>query len=206
MEQSVSFLSEEFELEAVIDRRDAPRGAVVTHPHPLYGGDMNNHVVGIICRAYARRGYTTLRFNFRGAGRNQGSYDEGRGEQNDVRAAVAFLKDNGAQQVVLAGYSFGAWVNALAAAGGLQAWRLVMVSPPVAFVDFSAIAALPNLQLVVTGSRDEYAPVDQIQRHLSLWNPKASMEVIAGSDHFYSGHGRQLGQIIVQHTDGLQNA
>jgi alpha/beta superfamily hydrolase len=197
MEQPISFLSENLELEAIIDRRDAARGVVVTHPHPLYGGDMNNHVVSIICRAYARRGVTTLRFNFRGAGRSQGRYDEGRGEQNDVRAAADFLANSGAGQVDLAGYSFGAWVSALATTAGLQAQRLIMVSPPVAFVDFSTIAALPNLQLVVTGSRDDIAPPALIKRHLQKWRPQLQLNIIDGADHFYQGFGSELEKMLM---------
>jgi alpha/beta superfamily hydrolase len=203
MEQAVSFLSENLELEAIIDRRDAARGVVVTHPHPLYGGDMNNPVVGIICRAYVRKGFTTLRFNFRGAGRSQGRHDEGRGEQNDVRAAADFLKASGVRHVDLAGYSFGAWVSALAAAGGVQAQRLVMVSPPVAFVDFSAIAALPNLHLVVTGSRDDIAPPAMIERRLPTWNPQVQLKIIDGADHFYGGFGPELEKVL---TDRIERS
>ena len=196
MEQSIHFSSGPLELEAMIDRRDGARGVVVTHPHPVYGGSMDNHVVKAICLAYARSGYTTLRFNFRGAGRSQGQYDEGRGEQDDVRAAVALLKDRGMVQIDLAGYSFGAWVNALAVTGGLAAMRLIMVSPPVAFLDFSAVTSLPNLQLVVTGSRDDFGPAEKVQRIMPQWNPAAPLEIIEGCDHFFSGPTRQLEQIL----------
>ncbi len=199
MEQPVHFLSENLELEAMIDRQDEKNGVVITHPHPLHGGDMHNHVVDVLRQAYAQNGFTTLRFNFRGAGRSQGLYDEGRGEQSDVRAAVTFLKEKGVREVDLAGYSFGAWVNALAVTGGLQTERLVMVSPPVAFVGFDGVGELPNLQLVVTGSRDDFAPADQIQPQLPQWNPATAMEIIEGCDHFYSGHGRELEEIITRH-------
>jgi len=92
---------------------DCARGAVViTHPHPLYGGDMDNPVVESVARAYAEKGMATLRFNFRGVGRSQGRYDEGMGEQEDVTGAVAHVRELGAGSVDLAGYSFGAWVNA----------------------------------------------------------------------------------------------
>ena len=199
MEQAVLFGSENLELEGMLHTRDDKRGVVVTHPHPLYGGDMDNHVVETICQAYGQCGFTTLRFNFRGAGRSQGRYDEGRGEQNDLRAAVALLKDEGIEQIDLAGYSFGAWINALAVTAGLQTQRLVMVSPPVAFIDFADIGALTDLKLVVTGSRDDIAPVERIQQQLPLWNPEAAMEIIEHCDHFYSGCTRQLEQSIIGH-------
>ena len=199
MAQIVQFLSEDIQLEGMLDHRAGSRGVVITHPHPLYGGDMHNHVVEIICKAYAEKGYTTLRFNFRGTGRSKGRHDQGRGEQNDIRAAVGLLTDSGIGQVDLAGYSFGAWVHALAVSGGLQAGRLVMVSPPVAFIDFADIGALPNLQLVVAGDRDEFAPADRIQRQLKQWNPATALEIIKGCDHFYSGCARQLENILSRH-------
>ena len=199
MVKNIHFPSDDLALEARIDQRDGTEGVVVTHPHPLYGGSMDNHVVDAVCMAYARKGFTTLRFNFRGAGRSQGSYDEGRGEQNDVRAAVAYLQDQGMVQIDLAGYSFGAWINALAITEGLQANRLVMVSPPVAFIDFAGIGALPGLHLVVTGSRDEFAPVAQIRQQMPLWNPTSVLEVIEGCDHFYSDCGPDLADTITRH-------
>ena len=199
MEQAVYFPCEGLELEGLIERQSQELGVVITHPHPLYGGDMHNHVVEIIYRAYAEGGFTTLRFNFRGVGRSQGQHDEGRAEQADVRAAVDYLAQEGIEQVDLAGYSFGAWVNALAATGGLQARRMVMVSPPVAFVDFAKISALPNLQLVVAGNHDDFAPVAGIQQQLPQWNPTAAMETVDGCDHFYSGRTRQLEQILQQY-------
>ena len=202
MEQVVHFLSDNLELEGSFDRRDGEQAVVVTHPHPVYGGSMDNHVVKAICLAYARKGFSTLRFNFRGAGRSQGSYDEGRGEQDDVRSAVALLRDHGREQIDLAGYSFGAWVNALAVTGGLAARRLVMVSPPVSFLDFSAVTTLPNLQLIVTGSRDDYGPVEKVQRMLPQWNPQATLEVIDGCDHFFSGPTRQLETILSRYVAG----
>ena len=199
MEQTVPFVSANHSLEARLDRRDPQRGVVITHPHPLYGGNMDNPVVDAIRRAYAQCGYTTLRFNFRGVGGSQGRHDNGRGEQDDVKAAVALLTECGVEQVDLAGYSFGAWVNALSITGGLQVHRLVMVSPPVALIAFDGVGALPSLQLVVTGSRDDIAPADLVQRQLSQWNPTAAMEIIDGCDHFYSGHARQLRAALARH-------
>ena len=134
METTVTFLSNGLEIEGQLAAGDHQRGVVVTHPHPLYGGNMHNNVVIAVSRAYQSRGCTTLRFNFRGVGGSQGNYDDGVGEQEDVRAAVAYLADNGMEQIDLAGYSFGAWVNALAINGGLQVARMIMLSPPVAII------------------------------------------------------------------------
>ena len=162
-EKPVQFLSTDLTLEGRLAHGDARRGVVISHPHPLYGGDLHNPVVESLVRAYSRRGYTTLRFNFRGVGNSEGRHDEGRGEQADVRAAMSFLAQEGLERIELAGYSFGAWVNALVGCGPVEpdipvAVSLVMVSPPVAFIDFDAVGPLPGLKLVVTGSRDDIAP------------------------------------------------
>lgn len=119
-----------------------------------------------------------------------------------MAAAVAYLKKQGVVSVELAGYSFGAWVTALAASAGLDVDRLIMVSPPVAFVDFSAVKALAPLDLVVTGSLDEFAPVGPVSSLLTTWNPRAHLEVIQGGDHFYSGYLDELKSII---TDRLSS-
>ncbi|MGB5620780.1 MAG: alpha/beta hydrolase, partial [Desulfobacterales bacterium] len=136
---------------------------------------------------------------FRGTGESEGQHDNGVGEQEDVLAALSFLTESGFQPVDLAGYSFGAWVNALMLQREGRSENLAMVSPPVAFVDFSSIGRLPGLRLVVTGSRDEMAPPGVIRQMLTTWNPSAHFDIIDGSDHFYSRHTRQLEDVLGRH-------
>src|SRR5918912_3777577 len=94
------------------------RAAIVCHPHPLFGGTMHNKVVFRIARAFQEAGFAVLRFNFRGTGRSEGTHDEGRGEQDDLRAAMAFIEQRYAgAEVWLAGFSFGAAVMLRAACG-----------------------------------------------------------------------------------------
>jgi hypothetical protein len=199
MEEKVCLRSGDFELEGLFESGLTARGVVITHPHPLYGSDMHNAVVDAIRRVYRMKGFATLRFNFRGAGESEGLHDNGVGEQVDVLAALSFLTGSGFQPVDLAGYSFGAWVNALTLQGEGRTENLVMVSPPVAFVDFASIGRLPGLQLVVTGSRDEMAPPDAIRQMLPTWNPSARFDIIDGSDHFYGRHARQLEDVLGRH-------
>lgn len=184
VETNISVACGGLRLEGMLARVPGTRGVVVTHPHPLYGGDMDNPVVLTVCRAYLHQGFSTLRFNFRGVGGSGGRHDQGVGEREDVRAAGAFMSGQGLTEIDLAGYSFGAWVNA-GAGDGFR--RMVMVSPPLAFIDFGPPAALPNLHLIVTGGRDEIAPPDLIERARCTWNPAAAFELIPGADHFYSG-------------------
>jgi len=196
MAEKITFLSEEYEIEGLLNQRDEKKGVVVTHPHSLYGGDMNNLVVESIVHVYQVKGFSTLKFNFRGVGRSQGTYDNGLGEQKDVLSALSFLADMGMERICLAGYSFGAWVNAHAIHEDTLVEQMIMVSPPVGFMDFKSIVTMNSLKFVVTGNRDDIAPADVIEKMISTWNPNARFEVIDGADHFYGGYLNQLESVL----------
>ena len=185
-EERIVFRSEGYGIEGRLHSGGA-RGVVITHPHPLYGGDMDNDVVGVIAAAYQKAGFTTLRFNFRGAGRSKGRYSDGIGEQEDVCAAVAELRQRGCPAPELSGYSFGTWINALCAGVRLPAIRMTMVAPPTAFMDLGAVSELTGLDAVFTGSRDDIAPPDMLKRLITHWNPSARLEIVPGADHFFLG-------------------
>jgi hypothetical protein len=196
IEEAIYFTSGGLRLAGALARTAGGRGAIITHPHPLYGGDMDNPVVRAIQQAYLHQGFSTLRFNFRGVGASEGRFDNGVGERADVQAALAWAADTGMTDIDLAGYSFGAWVNAGIAAGYR---RMVMVSPPVAFMDFGPPAPIERLSLIVTGGRDEIAPPDKIAGYRSVWNPVAAFEVIPEADHFYTGFLKTLENKIAAH-------
>jgi alpha/beta superfamily hydrolase len=179
-------------IEALVDRSEGPEAVVVTHPHPIYGGDMYNNVVESIVRTYRQMGYSTLRFNFRGVGGSEGQYGQGIGEQEDVNAALKFFSEAGKKRIDLAGYSFGAWVNAMGQGHLYQVDRMVMVSPPVNFIDFSFLDSCPEIKLVIAGSEDDIASPSLIKKMLPGWNPDAVFKVIQGADHFYWGKLSEL--------------
>ena len=195
-EKSVDFESGDLKLEGLLDRAEGDAGVVITHPHPQYGGSMQNNVVESLVKSYGKAGYTTLRFNFRGMGRSEGHYDEGVGEQADVRGAVAYLKGLGMASVDLAGYSFGAWVNAQAIGNLNDVARMIMVSPPVNFMDFSFLQYTPGIQLIIASSRDDIAPPDMIQKMLPQWNKDSAFHIIQGADHFYWGETGEIESIV----------
>ena len=112
-EERVFFQSGEIKLEGLYQNFTGNNALIVSHPHPQHGGDMLNNVVETIVESYHEREYTTLRYNFRGVGASEGEYDNGVGEQEDVRAAIEYLSSMGKDNIDLAGYSFGSWVNAL---------------------------------------------------------------------------------------------
>jgi alpha/beta superfamily hydrolase len=184
-EEKVVINSGKNRLEGIMKILPGNRGVVVTHPHSLYGGDMHNNVVEAVCNAYQEKGYSTLRFNFRGVGQSEGGYEEGIGEQDDVRAAIDYLSDLGKEEIDLVGYSFGSWVNALGIDRYKKAKRAIMISPPVDLMDFSCLKNNPKIRLVITGSEDEIANYRPVKEKIPSWNPKAILKVIKGADHFY---------------------
>ena len=186
-EDKIKFASKDLFIEGLLCIQEGEKGVVVTHPHPLYGGTMYNQVVETLVEVYQNNAFSTLRFNFRGVAGSEGRYDEGKGEQEDVRSALQYMHERGKRDVDLAGDSFGAWVNAKINDTHSLYDRIVMISPPVAFLDFSFLSFNPKIRLVVAGGKDNIAPADTITNVINTWNQKAHLEVIEGADHFYTG-------------------
>jgi hypothetical protein len=195
-EKRVTFEADGLNLEGFLKELPGKMGVVITHPHPLYGGTMHNNVVKTVAAAYQDKGYTTLRFNFRGVEKSEGAYDNGVAELEDVKGALKYVFDLGKKDIDLAGYSFGAWVIALGLKMYENVKRVVMVSPPVDVIDFSFLQHNPKVQLVITGTRDDIGGYRNIQKMLPKWNEKAVFKVIDGADHFYGGKEDELKEII----------
>jgi hypothetical protein len=200
MEKSRTFPAGDLTLDALFDEGSSERAVIITHPHPLYGGDMHNPVVDAIRQAYRARGYSTLRFNFRGTGQSGGSHDQGRGEIRDIMAARAYLISLGCLSIDLSGYSFGAWVSLMAASQNPGDFsRIVLVSPPVDFIAFEPLTGVDALSLVISGEHDDYASPSHIKKLLKNWNKRAIFIEIPGADHFYSGHLGQVCDALTEH-------
>lgn len=199
METAVIIQNQTIRLQGKLAEGSADRGVVITHPHPLYGGNMDNPVVVETASAFAEKDVTTLRFNFRGTGGSTGMYDNGQGEQTDVIAALDFLKNRGCKTLFLAGYSFGSRINASVVAGGSDITDHIMISPPVAFMSFDDIDMLPSTGLIITGQIDDIAPADQIQIHINRWGSDPRFEIIPKCDHFYSGSLHLLHKILLRY-------
>ena len=186
METGVSFqTSDKVDIQGAFFQ-GSDTAVVITHPHPLYGGDMDNIVVRTIAEAFQASGFTTLRFNFRGAGQSGGKYDSGNGEGRDVTGAAAYLEKQGLRRIHLAGYSFGAWVLAHVDTDALPAGNMFMAAPPAGFMDFGKARPCSRLKLAVTGSEDEIAPPGRVREAIARINPAAELKIIQGADHFFS--------------------
>jgi uncharacterized protein len=193
-------------IEAILREGTPPvtRAAIVCHPHPLFGGTMHNKVVFRIARAFQEAGFAVLRFNFRGTGRSQGTHDDGRGEQDDLRAAIVFMeqKYEGAA-IWLAGFSFGSAVMLRAACGDPRIGALVAAGAPVSKYDFSELIHCDHPKLFVQGELDEYGSPVALARFVDELDEPKTLKVIQGADHFFEGHldelARAVKDFIAQH-------
>lgn len=167
------------------------RAAVVCHPHPLHGGTQDNKVVTTLYRAWRDQGLAVLRFNFRGTGASAGRHADGVGEVDDLLAVLAWLRqEQGAREVLLAGFSFGAWVAAAAAGrlpAGLALTRLVLVAPPVQYPGFAALQPPPGT-LVVQADDDEVVDATAVAAWVASRQAPPELIRLDSSGHFF--HGR----------------
>jgi alpha/beta superfamily hydrolase len=181
--------------------------AAVLHPHPQYGGTMNNKVVYTIYHTFVKRGFATLRFNFRGVGRSQGVYDNGQGELADAAAALDWLQgfNQNAAACWIAGYSFGAWIAMQLLMRRPEIGGFVTVSPPANLFDFSFLAPCPSSGLIVHGTDDDLVPeadaiklADRLKTQRGI---KVTYIPIDGATHFYEGEEEELSTEIGKYLD-----
>lgn len=191
MEKQVEIPFTEGSLEGLFFEASS-NAALITHPHPLYGGEMRNSVVHRIARTYQKYNYSTLKFNFRGVGKSNGTHGNGIGEQEDISASLNFLISKNITSIDLVGYSFGAWVNYLFASKNNYSGRLILISPPIDFIDFEPVEDLFSLKLAIVGDRDDFVDKERLSKKMEKWNKDAGFHVLIGCDHFYSGCLDQL--------------
>jgi alpha/beta superfamily hydrolase len=197
-ERTVTFTSGDCQLEGklTIPRGRGPFPAVILcHPHPLYGGDMDNNVIRTLAQALAGASLASLRFNFRGVGGSQGQYGHGRGERQDVGAAISFvsaLDDVDAGRLGLAGYSAGAGFALPVGADDGHVKALVAVSPPLAMLDFGFLTDCLKPKLLILGSRDDLIPAGNFIEFCRSLPEPTEYEIVAGADHFWWGYESNL--------------
>lgn len=185
----------------------ASRAGVVCHPLPTHGGTMHNKVVYRAAKAMEELGYATLRFNFRGTGCSEGSFTDGEGEADDVRAAIDWLADeHPGVPITLAGFSFGNAIGLPVGAGDDRVDRLIGLGTPVGRFDFDALAEVGKPKLFVQGARDEFGPLDALRRGLERVADPRRLVVVEGADHFFTDRLKALHQAVVGWLEELDRA
>ena len=187
--------------------KDAPI-AVVLHPHPLHGGNMNNRVVYTLYNAFADRGFSVLRFNFRGVGRSQGSYDSGAGELSDAAYAFDWLQQVNTTSNLcwIGGYSFGALIAMQLMMRRPEIEGFVSVAPPADSEDFSFLAPCPSSGIIIHGEDDTNVPVESVKKLASKLDGQKNISVrfqsIKGTDHFFKDKIEELSSAASTYIQG----
>ncbi len=192
---SISFKSKGAVLEGVLASPQGLSGpfpaVAVCHPHPLFGGDMENGLVLAVCRALSEKGFMTLRFNFRGVGNSEGEFTKGERELDDVDAALDLLRgwrDVDRKRLGLMGYSFGASMVLGSLSRYKAARAFALVAPPLASVDANDGGGAGKPMLFIVGDRDRLVPGDSLKEKVGSAHPSAELVTVAGADHSWRGH------------------
>ncbi len=181
--------------------------ALILHPHPKAGGHMNNPVAVQLYHLFMKRGFSTLRFNFRGVGRSQGEFDSGIGELADAATALDWLQamNPQASQCWVAGYSFGAWVGMQLLMRRPETDGFISVSPPTNIYDFSFLAPCPASGLILHGAADTVATPNEVERVVAKLRTQKGIvidyELIDEASHFWQNHLSSVEEKVGQYLD-----
>ena len=185
---------------------DAPI-AIILHPHPQYGGTMNNRVVYNLHYAFHRMGFTVMRFNFRGVGRSQGEFDQGIGELSDAASALDYLQamNPNSKHCWVAGFSFGAWIGLQLLMRRPEIRGFLSVAPPANMYDFSFLAPCPSSGIIVAGAQDEIVPPNAVQKLVDKLRTQKGITIhhdeIPRANHFFEHELDQLMKSLDNYLD-----
>ncbi len=181
--------------------------ALFLHPHPQHGGTMNNKVVYTLYQNFVRRGFSCLRFNFRGVGRSQGSFARGEGELSDAATALDWMQafNENAAGCWIGGFSFGAWIAMQLLMRRPEIDGFISVAPPANMYDFSFLAPCPASGLMVTGSQDEIVPPESVAKLVDKLRQQRGIAIghaiIDGANHFFANELDELNAIVDKYLD-----
>lgn len=183
--------------------------AIVLHPHPEHGGTMNNKLTYYMFQSFVQRGFSTLRFNFRGVGRSQGEHDKGEGELSDAASALDWMQDlnPNAPYVWVAGFSFGAWIGMQLLMRRPEIKGFISVAPPANMYDFTFLAPCPTSGLILHGGKDDIVPEPHVEKLVQRLRAQKGISidyrVVDKANHFF--HDR-VDDMIVHLHDHLNRA
>ena len=189
-----------------VDDQAAPI-ALMLHPHPQHGGTMHNKVVYNLFHCFVRRGFSVMRFNFRGVGRSQGEYGRGEGELADAAAILDHMQSlrKDPVKVWIAGFSFGAWIGMQLLMRRPEISGFIFVAPPANMYDFTFLAPCPSSGLIVNGTRDEIVTTDSVEKLVEKLRTQCGIvidhKVIPGANHFFTRHLEQLNGAVEAYLD-----
>jgi len=178
-------------------QRGAPI-AVILHPHPQFGGTMNNQIVYNLYYTFAERGFSVLRFNFRGVGRSQGNFDHGTGELSDAAAALDWVQgiNPEARACWIAGVSFGSWIGMQLLMRRPEIEGFISIAPPANRFDYSFLAPCPSSGLFVHGDQDRVAPLKEVMALIEKLKTQRGIQIehctIPGANHFFENRVDEL--------------
>jgi alpha/beta superfamily hydrolase len=181
--------------------------ALLLHPHPQHGGTMNNKIVYAMFRAFTKRGFSTLRFNFRGVGRSQGSFDRGEGELSDAASALDWLQtyNPNAAGCWIGGFSFGAWIGMQLLMRRPEIDSFISIAPPASMFDFSFLAPCPSSGLILHGDKDEMVPVESVQKLVNKLSHQRDIKIdfrtVKGAGHFFNDQMVELEASVSEYLD-----
>ena len=181
--------------------------AIVLHPHPLHGGNMNNRIIYNMFHAFVEQGFSVLRFNFRGVGRSQGTFDGGIGELSDAAYAFDWMQqfNKNSPYCWIGGYSFGALISMQLMMRRPEIMGFISISPPANTEDFSFLAPCPSSGLIVHGEIDDLIPIETTSKLATKLNTQKNIEVefttIKGANHFYKNKINVLKNEVVKYLD-----
>jgi len=181
--------------------------AIILHPHPQFGGTMNNQIVYHLYYAFVRRKFSVLRFNFRGVGRSQGLFDNGPGELADAATALDWMQsfNPDARACWIAGVSFGAWISMQLLMRRPEIEGFISIAPPANLYDFSFLAPCPSSGLMVNGDDDRVVSTEAVASLVDRLKTQKGVvidhEVVANANHFFEGRVDQLMEVVDSYLD-----
>ena len=181
--------------------------AIILHPHPQFGGTMNNPLVYHLYYTFANRGFAVLRFNFRGVGRSQGSFDHGQGELSDAASALDWVQANNpdARACWIAGCSFGAWIGMQLLMRRPEVEGFISVAAPASLYDFFFLAPCPSSGLFIHGDKDAVVPIAAVGQLVEKLKTQKGIvieqQLIRGANHFFDGKIEQLMESVNEYLD-----
>jgi alpha/beta superfamily hydrolase len=191
--RSIDLLGPAGRIEALLNtgKDDARYAAVVSHPHPLFGGTMHNKVVYHAMKSFQSFGIPVLRFNFRGAGLSEGKHDNGFGEVDDVRAALDWMAQEYERPILFAGFSFGSFVGLKACCGDERVQGMAALGLPVSAggreYRYRFLSDCAQPKLFISGTQDEFGPQAEVEAVVAQAMPPAELVMVPEASHFFSG-------------------